>query len=226
MSEQLTPEEQQLLKHLRGIKQLNHLPQVLEDQLLALENKERDMSTQKPLSHAHLKKLHKLQSQVQTQLNRIEQLDAEWKTFIGFVQDKMNMHLEMYKACRNELVELHRAKIQELAETKLLVSEASRSLMEQTPQPEPAPEAPDLDEDIAQLHQALQSESTPVTVNSDMETDPELERAAATESGEKQESKQRTIQVAAFRVGLSPTRVANFNLKNKTEKTRPPNEKK
>eukprot|EP00438_Fugacium_kawagutii_P032845 Skav224537 [mRNA] locus=scaffold388:790655:798229:+ [translate_table: standard] len=216
MKTQLTQEEQEVLKHLRGLQSLGaELPPQFQLRLTALELKEKEQDNQKPLSHGHLNRLHKLQGQVQSQLGRIQKLDTEWKAFLDFVNGKMAMHVEMYKTCRHEMVTTYQNKIQELQEVKASVTAASQSLMDAAERPQEPPAPPEVDQDIQQFQQAVLMAGQEVQqVDSDVEDMEEVQEDVQ-EDGKITGTKQKAL--IPFRGATSPNKVTNLHLKAPTK---------
>lgn len=211
----LSQAEQQLVKHLRGIRELSNeeLPPQLLQQLQDLETKEKEQQIQKPLTHSHINRLHKLQSQANSQLARITNLDTEWKAFLEKVQQRIAVHVSMYRSCRASHVSNYHAKLQELEEAKQNVSTASRSLVEQSPAPGTVPTAPDPDQQAFAIQQELQFTMASVEqILSDGDTLEEMELENAPEGADGKSHKPRSaVTIGAFR--HSPGRVAQHQLK-------------
>eukprot|EP00438_Fugacium_kawagutii_P003161 Skav218941 [mRNA] locus=scaffold678:178176:190869:- [translate_table: standard] len=216
--EVLTAEEQEMLKHLRGLRSLNaELPPQFLAQLQLLEEKEKEQGALKPLSHGHISRLHRLQTQVRNQLNKIQKLDAEWKSFLDVVNNRMGQHVECFRAYRAELVQQYQAKLQDLDNAKQLLSEASRSLVDTMPPAETAPEQPNLEADAQHFHQVLQQAAAVETLS--VEDSEEMEPVEEDMNGgppiKVEKSSTYRPRVAPFRGAASPTKVANLNLKQK-----------
>eukprot|EP00438_Fugacium_kawagutii_P018841 Skav217584 [mRNA] locus=scaffold5014:49033:51750:- [translate_table: standard] len=119
----LTPEEEQVLKHLRGLGQCGiTLTAELKQQMEELQAKEK---VQPPmLSHSHLNKLRKIQNQLQAIAKKVGQVDTDWKNFTLHVSSRIQDHVKWYTAHREELIQQFQAKSMELQEAKREVSQA------------------------------------------------------------------------------------------------------
>eukprot|EP00438_Fugacium_kawagutii_P012391 Skav215496 [mRNA] locus=scaffold165:755401:767476:+ [translate_table: standard] len=203
--EALTKEEQELAKHLRGLQALGaELPPQFLEKLNMLESKEKEQDTQRPLSHGHINKLHKLQGQVQAQMGRIHKLDTEWKSFLEFVNAQMSMHVSMYKSCRADMVSTYQSKVQELNDIKTSVKAASTTLMESMPTEYPTPEPPVADQDLQHFQQTLNAAAIDVE---ELESDNE-EMEPETQEDAKPPEERRTKSMTPFRGATSPTKGA------------------
>eukprot|EP00438_Fugacium_kawagutii_P017065 Skav215213 [mRNA] locus=scaffold1252:58167:60110:- [translate_table: standard] len=216
--EPLTAEDQEMMKHLRGLKALNaSLPPQLLEQLAALEEKEKAVGAMRPLSHGHINKLHKLQGQVTSQLNRIHKLDQEWRTFLDVVHNNMSQHIEMFRAHRAELLQVYQSKLDELAMVKQSVTLASRTLVDALPTTEEAPPEPAMQEDLQPFQEVMQQATNLDTVS--VVDSEEMEAADEEETEDKPpKAGYKPPSLAAFKGSTSPNRVANLNLKHKEPK--------
>ena len=131
-AEPLTDHEMKMLSHLRGLKSMNiTLTGDLGLQLEALENREKEVASNKALSHGHLNKYNKVKAQVSAQAKKISSLDAEWSNFVQTTLQKIMMHAEMYQRCRSDLLEVYNQKLEELRRMKAELKLASHSLLEE-----------------------------------------------------------------------------------------------
>lgn len=214
VSEPLSMEEKELIKHLRGLQDLGsvEMPASLMAQVQALENREEEQQTNKPLTHSHINRLHKLQGQASAQLTKVQNLDSEWNGFLSHVQEKLAIHVSMYRSCRAEMVSTYHIKLQELEEAKLQVSSASKSLVDQLPAQAVVPTAPDAENQVMQIQQQLQQEAEQVELLSDEELNAAETEEGAVEAEESTAPRTKpSVTIGAFR--HSPSRVANFNVK-------------
>lgn len=213
-TDQLTGEEQQTMKHLRALRDLGEsLPQPLQERLTALEEKEREQGSQKPLTHGHINKLHKLQNQVASQNARIQKLDSEWKDFLKLVQSRMEMHVGMYRSHREDLIATLASKKAELEEAKLQVSLACKSLVEGVPNHQEPTALPAEDQEMSHLAQTF-AQAAEVVELSFSEEEMEADMEEGKSQGERKVVKT-TKSMKPFIGAGSPNRVANQALKQK-----------
>eukprot|EP00438_Fugacium_kawagutii_P022433 Skav232860 [mRNA] locus=scaffold2451:155034:156092:- [translate_table: standard] len=226
----LTTEENQVKNHLLGLIQAGmSLPESMMTQLQTLQAKEKETDTTRTLNHGHLSKLNRLRGQVQVAGQRVVELDHEWSNFVNIVSTRLQKHVEMYQACRQERMDTYHRRVQELAQAKKTVCDASQVLMDQIPAPEEVPPGPD-PAVATRVFGEILATSSAVPLNPSlpgMEEDlPELEMESVEEipSGEedaaptKNTSYRREVRLAPFQkaaVSTSPTKVANHHLKQR-----------
>lgn len=225
VGDKLTDEEQQLLKHLRGLKELSvkgmELPQTMMETLNSLEARAKESSSVRPLTHGHLNQLKKMQNQVNAAARKIHTLDTEWKKFVATAATRLQVHAECYTACRADHVQTYQQKVKDLEEAKKQVQAASASLVQDVLEPVTPPVQPDVTEDIQRFQELA------TTVAPEVPWPPEGEDTAPMEDGEKDDEveliadslQHKQPSMAAFgRSATSPTKVANHALKVKNEK--------
>lgn len=209
----LSEEEAKLLSHLQGIRQYGKLPEVLLTQLEALEQRQQESLNNRALTHSHLNKLNKVRHQTSVLGDKIKSVDEEWLKFVAESTSRLQQHATMYHAHRNDLVTQYNAKVQELTALRQEVSNASQSLVNQTPQPEVPAEAMDTVANIEVFNQAAVNLGVGEAMLVE-ESDPELleEGQPSTKvlSGTKPH-----LQPRAFREAGSPNRVAHLHVKGK-----------
>eukprot|EP00438_Fugacium_kawagutii_P003319 Skav229333 [mRNA] locus=scaffold2917:106078:107118:- [translate_table: standard] len=214
----LTNEESKVLAHLQGLKAYGLLNESLENQLEILEGKQQENLNSRALTHAHLNKFYKAKHQTTVLMDKIKDLDSEWKKFVEESKSRLQQHATMYHRRRAELVQQHESKLQELENLRAEVSSASQSLVNQSPGLEAVKEEMDTKEDLEDFSQRameLGQRDNCIEV-SDQEL---IEDAAMTESAEPTKEKQ-THAPRPFRGAASPTKVAQNHLKEKPSKDR------
>eukprot|EP00438_Fugacium_kawagutii_P034921 Skav206382 [mRNA] locus=scaffold834:447983:449059:- [translate_table: standard] len=217
----LTAEEQQLLRHLRGLRGLCALPAEMEQQCAQLEMKEKEQVQLKPLSHKHINTLHKLQNQVASAAKKVLALDQEWRAFVKTANENLRHHADMYNAYRLSLVEVHQQKALELAAAKIQVSQASATLVNDSTETDKLEEAPDMTKEFAQFQSIAQQagENVALAINDSEEEEEEEDATMEPSKGAPSKKVHPTPSMSAFRGAPSPTKVANNQLKPKrTEK--------
>lgn len=222
--EKLSQEDQQMLTHLRGIKELSlkdpsmAMPQTMVELLQKLEAREKESGTNRPLTHSHLNQLKKIQSQVATAAKKVSNLDTEWKTFVMTATTRLQHHQEMYAACRQEYVAHYQQKVQELEAAKKNIQAASANLTQEIPAPPEAPIAPDLAPQLEQFSEVAQQiqQQEPWDV-SDADDDMKEEDELLKEQPERGRASHSSAMSAFGRTATSPQKVANHLLKAKHE---------
>eukprot|EP00438_Fugacium_kawagutii_P002700 Skav218909 [mRNA] locus=scaffold328:462069:462617:- [translate_table: standard] len=136
----LSEEDQKLLAHYRGLRDLGHLPDVLQAHLMELESRSHDAEHGRGLTHGHLNRLNKARSQTQSLHKKIRDLDQEWQEFLRDVTSRVQVHASHYQQHRLDLVEKLQKKVQELETIKAEVCIASRSSVDQMPKLDAVPE--------------------------------------------------------------------------------------
>eukprot|EP00438_Fugacium_kawagutii_P029175 Skav214794 [mRNA] locus=scaffold3850:79226:80533:+ [translate_table: standard] len=228
-SEGLTQGETTILEHLRALAKLGcEMPSEMQSRLQALEQKA--AVAPRTLSHGHLNQLNRLQKQLATQLKKISDLDIEWRNFIQVVTCRIQDHAGWYQAYRAELVAQHEKKSKELESVKQMVTQASMTLVGNTPVASSPPEARDTTADMLLVNQALSQASKVPVIHledepTDMEDMEEMEEEGDLPDGQTEEAghgsgsvphRARKVQVRPFAT-RSPTKVASTHLKTKTE---------
>lgn len=213
------------MSHMQGLKEYGLLSPELTMQLEKLETKHQESLNSKALSHAHLKKLHRVRNQTNKLAGDIKKLDDEWANFLAESVARLNQHAEMYQAHRSDLLQQFTAKIQELTAVKAEVSNASQSLVNQVPQTETPAQLADLGQQIQAFRDAaaaLAPPAEPVTITSEGEGED-----TDTEMGEKPEPElipaKAHLAPRPFKTSqasLSPTTVRNHQLKHIQQRTR------
>eukprot|EP00438_Fugacium_kawagutii_P015105 Skav214596 [mRNA] locus=scaffold57:520822:522899:+ [translate_table: standard] len=226
----MTPEENQALEHLRGLAKLGMtLPPAMEQQFLALQNKEKETAVEPSLTHTHLHKLARLKGQVVSAEQKILSLDEEWRNFVSTVTQKLQLHGQCYQQYRADLLENYNRKLEELNQLKHTVSQASQALVGQSVPSMPAMPVPDMNEDFTRIQQVAQAGTVDqiqeVQLVSDMEDEAEMEPVYPNHMPVQQEkikaqkaSTYRDLRPAAFgRNAGSPQKVQQAHLKQVKE---------
>jgi regulator of sigma D len=218
-AEPLTDHEMKMLSHLRGLKSMNiTLTGDLGLQLEALENREKEVASNKALSHGHLNKYNKVKAQVSAQAKKISSLDAEWSNFVQTTLQKIMMHAEMYQRCRSDLLEVYNQKLEELRRMKAELKLASHSLLEEQHGEPEVLEPSGLAEQVEAMQAALTQVGHVAPVVSLLEDDEE-EDLDMKDNGEVQfVNEVKSTGRAHFKGAASPQKVANLHLKTKKEK--------
>lgn len=221
----LTTEEVKVLSHLRGLQAIMPLPPEMQQQYEQLLSREKVV--QPILSHGHLNRLKKLQTQMQGIAKKIGQVDADWKSFAQVVASRIQDHTLWYQQHRAQLMEQFNQKSAELQSAKEEVSQASASLVETTAQPEIQLAAPNAVQDAQAISALLTQPTTPLVINlEEGPQDMEAEAVEPTDSTEfdeaaspsaKADRKKTALRPTAFSRG-SPRQVAQGHLKVKQEK--------
>lgn len=221
--EGLNADQAKVLSHLRALQGLGcALPDNLQQHLESLETKEKEVTP--TLSHGHLNRLKKIQSQQLAISKKIASTDQDWQRFVAGVMSKIQEHATWYQEHRSQLLAQFTQKGQELEEAKREVSQASLCLVEGALGPaEPAPtQAPT--QDLANIQQLAQSLVTPHIVNLE-EVDPEEENMETGSPSEPQEGSEEATgrkearearekkSLRPFQQNRSPKQVAQHNLK-------------
>eukprot|EP00438_Fugacium_kawagutii_P008181 Skav214675 [mRNA] locus=scaffold923:540234:541367:- [translate_table: standard] len=223
-SDTLTESEAETLKHLKALKDLGSLPEMLVTQLQELEKRQSLAVSQRTLNHGHLNRLHRVRNQVQSTVKKIVAVDEDWRNFISEVTSKVHMHAHQFQAHRGDLLETLNTKLQELETIKLEVSTASQQLMGQTPVIDTQLEDMNLQEQLAQFHQmtaAMGVTDTPLVEVSEEEPEQteelDEEMEAATPGSDKPSKVKSHLAPAPFRQPGSPGKVASHHLKGKEQ---------
>eukprot|EP00438_Fugacium_kawagutii_P034774 Skav236238 [mRNA] locus=scaffold829:205672:206968:+ [translate_table: standard] len=212
----ITEAELKLLSHLRGLQEVNMLPDSLKEQKEILEQKQAEVSASKTLTHGHINKLHKARNQMQNALKRIHNVDAEWAAFMTTVTENVKYHASCYQQHRQELVQQLQTKIQELSTIKEEVSVASLSLVEAIPATETPSMEIDTNEEINKLQAMAEAFSTSVDLV-DM-SEEELEPVEDDVNSGKEKIKREMAPKPFARMAGSPSKVAVNHLKPKEDK--------
>lgn len=217
-AESLTPEEERILEHLKGLQTAGlDLTDQMEQQRQKLEAKQQLAHAAKALTHGHLNRLTKLKTQVATAGNKVKQLDREWKTFVDATTQKVRQHAELYQKCRADLLEGYNLKIAELSALKQEMSSASLSMLGATTAAQVIPEEPDVEEQLRSIDDVILLEGTVGTVDLTEEVD-DLDMEGPTGFGPQVRSSPKLHK--NFRGATSPTKVAQQHLKPKTQDVR------
>lgn len=221
--EGLKADEAKLLTHIRALGNLGcDLPFDLQQQMAALEEREKESAP--VLSHGHLNKLRKLQTQLQTLAKRVAQADTEWQDFQKKVLQKLQDHAGWYQEYRMGILDQYNQKATELELARREVSQASQILAEQVNQAPQLPPPADTVGDVNRIAAAAAS-AVPCIALDDAEEDDEMDEIEPQdeedEMDEVNQAKNRTgrrpIRPQAFSSNRSPTKVAQAHLKPKVE---------
>lgn len=227
VNEKLSEEEQQLLKHLRGLKELSatgiEIPASMMETLQHLEAREKEASSSRPLTHGHLNQLKKMQNQVNAAARKIHTLDKEWRAFVTQAASRLQAHSECYAACRADHIQVYQQKVKDLEEAKKQVQVASASLVQDVPEPEVPPEQPDVTSDLSHfqaLAVAANETSWPIAGDLAAPMEDEMEKDADEVEVIEANHHKRPSLAAFGRAATSPGKVANHALKVKQEDTK------
>ena len=90
-AETLSPEEEKILEHLKGLKSAGiDLTEQMEQQQQKLIAKQQAAAASKALTHGHLNRLTKLKTQVTSAADKVTKLDREWKAFVEATTQKVH----------------------------------------------------------------------------------------------------------------------------------------
>lgn len=218
--EGLSAEEAKTLECLRGLKaQSVGLPEEMLNLLNQLEERE---DTKAPvISHSHINRRNKLQGQITAAQRKMESLDQEWDSFMQGIQDRVQHHAACYTHCRNQQVEIFKAKTMELRQLQMEMAQASQELCEASHAMAIKEELPDFAAQLQELQEkaAHLAQQGAISVDESpemMEDDTEGQQGSA----EGMANKSR-VRVQAFRTAGSPHKVAQTQLKPTKATTRP-----
>lgn len=201
---------------LRSLKDLQTLPEPMQEQLTALEAKQQVQPVATTLTHGHLNRMHRARNQVQAQARKIQELDQDWKKFTADANLRLQEHAAQFQRHRAELVEVYHRKLKDWEDIKAEISSASQSLVEQQPQLEPLEPAPQVQMDVGQFQtmaqQIMETEEVQFLEADDEETEPMEEMD---EEGKK--STKKLAPRAFSRAAGSPHRVAKDAIKVKQQ---------
>lgn len=219
----LSEEEQRLLSHLKGLKDLGNLPEVLLTQYQELETRNQEASNGRGLTHSHINRLHKARNQTQSLIKKLRDLDKEWQDFLQDAFSRLQLHANHFQQHRAELMEALVKKQKELEAVKAEVSTASQNVMGHQPQEEsltePAVQAElqrfqEMAESLTQAGQIQFVEDDEMEVPEDPGDEEELKE-------EKDSSKSKPhLAPRPFRQAGSPQKVATTHLKEHKGKHR------
>eukprot|EP00438_Fugacium_kawagutii_P036437 Skav213598 [mRNA] locus=scaffold1971:2659:3243:- [translate_table: standard] len=194
------------------------MPEAMQAQLLELEAQFKEPVNQVTLSHAHLNKWSKLQSQIQGQLRKIKDLDTAWEVFLKSATDRVLEHAQMYQQCRANMAETLQAKREELAKIKETISTASQNLLDKGTEDSAVPEMPSVAEALAQFQVATQQASEVVLLE-EMETDMDGQIEESEGKDKPEASKARVARPFSHHAPQSPHKVAPTIAKTKETKS-------
>lgn len=217
--EPLTEQETKLLAHLRGLRGMNvALTGELSKQMDMLESREKEVASNKALSHGHLNRHNKVKAQVAAQVKKISSLDTEWGNFVQTTMQKITMHAEMYQKCRSDLLEVYNQRLEELRRLRAELQLASHSLLEENQGEPERLEPTGISEQMEAMQAALAQAGNvaPVVTIMDDEEIEDLDMGEQTEMRMASDSK--AMGKAHFKGAASPQKVANLHLKAKREK--------
>eukprot|EP00435_Cladocopium_sp_Y103_P032442 s1783_g8.t1 len=217
-SNSLSPSEEKLLQHLKGLKALNmDLTAQMAQQLEVLSVKETAAASSKPLTHSHINKMNKLKNQLSNAAKRIASLDSEWMSFTSQTMEKIRMHAQLYQDCRADLLEQYNLKFQEFNAIKEEMSMASASMLGQAAPMMEVPQMPDITTQLTNLQNAL-SEGGPLETLDQIDlTEDDEEMEEEMEGGSSKTKLKSSPKIKPFRNSTSPQKVANLHLKPKPE---------
>lgn len=147
-TEPLSEAESKLLEHLRGLRELKALPDQLQPQLSALEERHLASQANRTLTHSHLNRLDKARNQAVSQRKKIHDLDREWGKFMAKANQHLQEHAAHFQRHRSELVAIYQKKLQEWEAVKTEITTASQTCVEQQPAMEKIPDGPQPFEDL------------------------------------------------------------------------------
>ena len=211
--EVLTPEEQKILQHLRGLQEMKmQLLDGMQGQLEQLTAKDQAAHQMKPLTHGHLNRLNKLNAQVSSSGKKIEALDEEWVKFKNATLAKIKTHAQLYQQCRSELMEGYNGKLEELRNLKQEMSAASMTMLGASWTAPTVEESP-VEDFVQSLQEVIDLEGSVGAVDLTEDMDEEDMEGATVEGGAGKASK----PAKTFRGSTSPLKVANQHLKVKAQ---------
>lgn len=211
----LTPEESRLLAHLQGLAAYQMLTPEMVTRMEELETRHQESLSQKALSHGHLNKLKRVRLQTESMTDKIRTMDKEWIEFLQEANLRLSQHASMYQNRRNEMMEALAAKMQELANIKAEVSNASQSLVASIPQTEVKLEPPEVRTGLEEFQQRTHMLAPVGDALVEVSNIDDEEMLASPSQPPKP-----NLAPKPFRASPSIKRVANQALKLKGEKTK------
>jgi len=217
-AETLSPEEEKILEHLKGLKSAGiDLTEQMEQQQQKLIAKQQAAAASKALTHGHLNRLTKLKTQVTTAADKVTKLDREWKAFVEATTQKVHQHAELFQKCRSDLLEAYNMKLAEFHALKQEMSSASMSMLGPATAGQMIPEEPNVGEQLRDLEEVILVEGSvgEVDLTDDMD---DVEDMGPMGFGPQSKASPKLHK--QFRGATSPTKVAQQHLKPKTQEVR------
>eukprot|EP00435_Cladocopium_sp_Y103_P007408 s3976_g2.t1 len=133
-------------------------------------------------------------------------------------KEKFQTHALLYQQHRADLMEALNSKLEELSQVKKEVSVASQTLLQEEWMAPVIPAQPDIAAQMTDLHGVMQEGANGEQIDLTMLDDEEIELMDGAEPLGEVAKRSTSKILKPFRGAVSPTKVANHNLKQKPEK--------
>ena len=215
--EGLTEDEVKVLKSLQDLKALGEeLTDKQREKMQLLEQKQRSSGQVKQLTHGHLHRVDRAKTRAGAVFKKIINLDTEWQKFVLGVTTKVQTHARLYQQSRQELIQAHGQRLQELRQMKAEAQQATSSMVEQQEDAQMPPEMPPVEEQLARIFTTVDAATAEAKVDEIVITDDEMEPELIEDDVAKPGAAKGAVK-KVFQGARSPTRVANQHLKIKVE---------
>ena len=225
--EALTEEEEQLMTHLKGLRDMKvQLPEEMADQLATLELKAQAQRKNQILTHGDLNHHKKAKAKVDAAAKKLKYLDVEWAQFVKGISSEFQEHAMLYQTARQEHMEVYNQRLQELNALKESLDQASKSLLAKEKELNEVQEI-NVEQQLTEFQETLRSAASTAQVydlTGDEDFAEELEDMEVQDLGKEEESEVKDAVSAKpprkvnFQGSPSPSRVAQQNLKPKAKK--------